>query len=560
MLVVVTFRPGFVPPWAGHGHVTTAVARPPRTAARRRRWSTELAGGGEALPAEVVARILDRADGVPLFLEELTRAVLDSATAQDGATSVPATLQGSLLAQLDRLAEAKEVAQLGAVIGREFPRDLLAAVAATPEAELRHALGRLVEAGLLHETVQSGARPTRSGTPWSATPPTRACSRAAGASFTPACRATLGAGFPRTVADEPELLAHHLRRGRAGRAGRSGTVAGRASAPCGASPTPRRSAITGRRLRLLAALPAGPERDRTELLTQTALGVPLMATKGYSAPEVRRAYARARELCRGIGPHGPALFPVLFGLCLYYLGKPDLPAAVRSPRDASRRREPPGTTTCCWKACGVAGAAALYRRQAGRRAQRSSSAASPSTGRNATGDHAARYGHDPLAALAFVARVHALLGRSGPGAAARRGPPGRAPARPPRSPTASPRCTPTWRMLHLVLRDAPAALRPRRGGGRVASGQDSRCGWAWAGCTAARRWSRVGLADENRAAGGRGHRRGPGGPGGLPGDRRRPRRADLPLLVRGGPRPTGRTGGSRFAAAGRGAAGHRRHR
>jgi predicted ATPase len=156
-------------------------------------------------------------------------------------------------------------------------------------------------------------------------------------------------------------------------------------------------------------VPAGPERDRAELALQLGLGVPLIASKGYSAPEVRQAYARAGELCRTLDDP-PALLPVLFGLCVFHVVRADLPkaralaarclAAARGAEDHDLRLAD----------CGVAGTAELYQGKlvaARMLLERGMALYRPGCHR----DHAARFGHDPLATLGFVARAHALSGR-----------------------------------------------------------------------------------------------------------------------------------------------------
>ena len=184
VLTLVTFRPDFAAPWAGHGHVTLLSLS--RLSRRQGQAIVTRLTGGRPLPAEVLEQILARTDGVPLFIEELTKAVLElGLLAQQSdryeligplpALAIPATLQDSLMARLDRLAPVKEVAQVAAVIGREFPLRLLAAVAGLGDNELKDALDRLVGAELVFRRGE-GARPaTPSSTPWCATPPIRAC-------------------------------------------------------------------------------------------------------------------------------------------------------------------------------------------------------------------------------------------------------------------------------------------------------------------------------------------------------------------------------------------------
>jgi predicted ATPase len=163
VLLAITFRPEFQPPWGGRSHVTSLALN--RLGERDGEALVQRLAGNAAFTAEIVAEIVERTDGVPLFVEELTKAVLESAaqgdrvaavlgTTSPAALSVPATLHASLMARLDRLGPAaKEIAQIGAVLGREFAYELIEPVAQRPDSELQAALDQL----------------------WCRTPPTRPC-------------------------------------------------------------------------------------------------------------------------------------------------------------------------------------------------------------------------------------------------------------------------------------------------------------------------------------------------------------------------------------------------
>jgi len=156
-LLIVTFRPEFNAPWVGQPHVTSLTLN----RLGEREAAAIIAGlvGNTGLPRDVMVEIVERTDGIPLFVEEMTKAVLEAeseaaarrtvAAVPSSALAVPASLHASLMARLDRLGPAKEVAQIGSAIGREFSHALLASVARKPEAELGSALDRLVQAGLL---------------------------------------------------------------------------------------------------------------------------------------------------------------------------------------------------------------------------------------------------------------------------------------------------------------------------------------------------------------------------------------------------------------------------
>ncbi|MBV8505774.1 MAG: AAA family ATPase, partial [Alphaproteobacteria bacterium] len=146
VLLIVTFRPEFQPPWTGQPQVTTLALN--RLDRRDRTVLVEQIAGGKALPDEVVAQIADRTDGIPLFVEELTKSVLESGVPLMG---IPATLHDSLMARLDRLSSVRRVAQIGAAIGREFSYGLLRVVSRLPEDELQTALARLVASELVFQ-------------------------------------------------------------------------------------------------------------------------------------------------------------------------------------------------------------------------------------------------------------------------------------------------------------------------------------------------------------------------------------------------------------------------
>jgi class 3 adenylate cyclase len=309
VLLVATFRPEFQPPWTGQPHVTSLSLR------RLGRDESEelvrgLVGNSAAIPSELLDEIIERTDGVPLFLEELTKALLESGNAGAQITAippaslaVPATLHASLMARLDRLGSAaKEIAQIGAAIGREFSYDLLAAVARRTEAELREALGRLVDAGLVfqrgvlpqstflfkHVLVQDAAHGSL----------LRSSRHQLHAQIADAVEAL----FPELMDSQPELLAQHY--AEAGLVEKSVAYWGKAGRRSAArSAMEEAAAQLQKGLAQLALLPDNPERQRQELQFLSALGAALRFVGGQAAPETGHAYARARELW------GAARFP-----------------------------------------------------------------------------------------------------------------------------------------------------------------------------------------------------------------------------------------------------------
>jgi TOMM system kinase/cyclase fusion protein len=321
ILTLLACRPEFQPPWPQRAHIThlTLSRLPhPQVAEMLLRIT-----GGKALPHEVVAQIVAKTDGVPLFVEELTKMVLESGFLQevDGryeltgplpALAIPTTLQDALMARLDRLATVKTVAQLGATIGRQFPYELLQAVASLDEARVRQALQQLVEAELLY---QRGMIPQATYTFKHALIQDAAYQsllKSTRQQYHQRIAQVLETRFPDVVETQPELLAHHLTA-----AGlnvqaipywqRAGRRAYERSANLEAI------SHLSKGLEALTLLPDTPERTQHELLLQTALGPALMAAKGYAAPEVERTCVRARELCQQIGDTRQ-LFPVLVGL------------------------------------------------------------------------------------------------------------------------------------------------------------------------------------------------------------------------------------------------------
>ena len=194
VLLIVTFRPEFNAPWAGQSHVTSLTLS--RLGEREAAAIVGRLVGNKELAPEVMAEIVERTDGIPLFVEEMTKAVLEAegeggarrtvAAVPSPALAVPASLHASLMARLDRLGPAKEVAQIGAAIGREFSHAMLAAVVRQPEAELGSVLDRLIAAGLLFRQGCRRKQPICSSTPWCRTRPTARCCASRDARFTPA--------------------------------------------------------------------------------------------------------------------------------------------------------------------------------------------------------------------------------------------------------------------------------------------------------------------------------------------------------------------------------------
>ncbi len=349
VLVIMTFRPDFVPPWPRRRHVTPSALGPlsRRQSIAMIEWLT----GGRGLPPTVLDQILAKTEGVPLFIEELTKTVLASGLLKNGGDryelagplpqfAIPTTLRDSLMARLDRLAPAKEVAQVAACIGREFTYPLLAAVSPLPDAKVQAALDRLAAAELVftrdtppeasyvfkHALVRDAAHET--------------LLKAQRQQMHGRIARVLEERFPETAETEPELLAQHCTE--AGLIEQAVEYWQRAGQQALArSATAEAVAQLNRGLELLAGLPDGPGRRRRELDLQLVRGPALIAAKGFAAAETARAYARACELCRDLGDI-PKLLPALYGQTVVHWQRAELAAAHEGARELLRLAEEQG--------------------------------------------------------------------------------------------------------------------------------------------------------------------------------------------------------------------------
>jgi tetratricopeptide (TPR) repeat protein len=331
VLVLITFRSEFRPPWTRQEHVTLLTVS--RLGRRQGADLVARVTGDKPLPGEIVEQIVARADGVPLFVEELTKTVVESGLLADAGDhfepsgplpllAIPASLHDSLMARLDRLASVKEVAQVGAVIGREFSHELLAAVAPISANQLGDALEQLVSSELVF----------RHGEPPDATYAFKHAlvQEAAYQSLLKSKRQQLHARIARVLEERltdagqagQEVLAQHwTNAGPAERAipywRRAGERAARRSANLEAI------AHLNKGLELLGTLPDASDHLDEEFALRMAIGGPLIATKGYPAPEVEQTYSRAWALCDQPG-RSAERFPVLRGLWNCYLNRGEL--------------------------------------------------------------------------------------------------------------------------------------------------------------------------------------------------------------------------------------------
>ena len=321
IFVILSFRSEFSPPWPLRAHmVQMTLSRLPRKEAES---IIGRVAGGKRLPDAVVQQLVTRTDGIPLFVEELTKTVLEMGVLEEHddrfelrgplpALAIPATLQDSLLARLDRLGGAREVAQWGAALGREFTYELLQAVSALDERMLQRELGRLVGAELLylqeapprtayvfkHALIQAAAY--------------ESLLKSRRRQYHRRIAQTLTERFPEIGAADPATLArHYTEAGLTVQAVQYWQRAGQWASEHSANAEAIGHLTTG--LDLLRTLPEDPERLHLELNVLTALGPVLMPTNGYGSPEVEAVYTRALAICRQLG-ESSQLFPVVRGL------------------------------------------------------------------------------------------------------------------------------------------------------------------------------------------------------------------------------------------------------
>ena len=336
-LLLVTARPEFTPPWPNYPHLTTISLT--RLGRRDGAALVERVTGGKTLPKEVMDQILAHTDGVPLFIEELTKMVLEGGLLQerDGhyvlgrplpPLAIPTTLQASLMARLDRLSLVREVAQIGAVAGRDFHYELLNAVAGLPKERLDEALDQLVRSELV---FRRGEIPNAVYTFKHALVRDAAYTgllKSRRAQMHGAIANVLEQQFPEIVQTQPETLAHHLTEaGLTEKAIGYWLQAGKNAALRSANL--EAIAHLQRGIEVTAHLPAGEGKDRSELDLQLVLGPCLSATHGPAASNALATFARARELCERLG-QPPEYLQVMFWLATASVVRGELPQALEA--------------------------------------------------------------------------------------------------------------------------------------------------------------------------------------------------------------------------------------
>ncbi|MGH7801619.1 MAG: adenylate/guanylate cyclase domain-containing protein [Thermodesulfobacteriota bacterium] len=362
IFALLTYRPDFSPPWAMRSHLTQITLS--RLTRKQVEIMVERLTEGQSLPNEVVQQIVSKTDGISLFVEELTKMVLESGLLNVRVLgrlpplSIPASLQDSLMARLDRLGTVKEVAQLGATLGREFTYELLQVVSPLDETSLQRELAKLVETELLyqrglppesryffkHALIQDAAY--------------QSLLKSKRQQYHQKIAQILEERFPEIVVTEPELLAHHYTEAGILKEAipywqRAGERARQRSANIEAI-----GHLT-RGLELLKILPETLERNQQEMNLQSTIAPSFMATKGYASSEVERAVLRAWELCQKLGD-SPQLFPVVHALWRFYLVRPDLKTARERAEECLKIAQKAKDTELLLEAHMALGAAFLW--------------------------------------------------------------------------------------------------------------------------------------------------------------------------------------------------------
>ncbi|WP_089718305.1 AAA family ATPase, partial [Candidatus Entotheonella palauensis] len=336
ILVILTCRPAFEAPWSEPTWMTSMTLN--RLSLAQCYQMIEQVTSGKVFSEEVTQQLAEKMDGVPLFVEELTRTVLETGQFEETAAgyelvgelsdlSIPSTLHDSLMARLDRLETAKEIAQWGSVLGREFTYELIEHVVPHEEDVLQAGLDRLVASELMFQRGLGSQAQYRFKHALVQDVAYQSLRRRTRQESHERIAQVLASQFPETAEAQPELLAYHYTQAGENEIAvmywqRAGHRAQQASAYQEAV------AHLTQGMALLEMQPEMPERLEQELEYQVALGAALNATKGYTAPEVEHAYARAHVLCQQLG-ETPKLIPALRGLILYDLNRWDLEQAYQ---------------------------------------------------------------------------------------------------------------------------------------------------------------------------------------------------------------------------------------
>jgi len=327
LLVLFTHRSEFAIPWKSPDAVAIRLERLSEDEARR---VVEEVAVGTGLEPERAAELVVRGEGVPLYLEELTKAAVESASPQaasgaalghEASAPVPATLRDSLMSRLDRLGAAKEIALLASVIGREFSYALLEAAANGEARDLSAQLAKLVESELVFQAEERPEANYRFKHALIRDEAYQSLVRSVRRRFHNQVGAALEARFPEETATRPELVGNHfIEAGETGKGVLYLTMATRRAVTTSANVEALRHAT--RALGVLGAEPESPGRSQLEMALHTLRGGALIATRGYASHEVQDAFAQARERASALGD-SPQLVPVLYGLWLFHMVRGD---------------------------------------------------------------------------------------------------------------------------------------------------------------------------------------------------------------------------------------------
>ena len=367
MLLLLVFRLEFPLPWAARSYVSQLMLG--RFSQLHAEELISRLLRGKTLPAEVVRHIVAKTDGVPLFVEELLKTILESGMVSEEAgeyrltgplpeMAIPTTLQDSLMARLDHLAGAREIVQIAAALGREFSYDLIRAVAPVDELALNQGLARLVEAELIYRRGHAPGTQYVFKHALIRDAAYQSLLKSRRSFYHDRIARVIEERFPEIRETQPELLAHHY------------TEAGLAQEAVGcwqqaAQRAIERSAYAeaihhlDTALQLHKSLPVTPKTVHQELLLHTSYGLALTATKGYAAPELEGTYARARELSRQIGDT-PEMTPLLNGVWSFHLIRADYQTARELGEQMLRLAEESGSAVALIQAHRALGATLLY--------------------------------------------------------------------------------------------------------------------------------------------------------------------------------------------------------
>jgi len=352
VLMLLIGRPEFIAPWSSLHYVTTLILK--RLSPKNCTEIVDHLTGNKPLPPEVMSQIIDKTDGIPLFVEEVFKAVVEAGIVSDEGNryalkgpsrslAVPSTLAGSLMARLDRLGSVKEVAQVAAAVGRQFSYAMLAGVSRLTDTALGGALDQLAASDIIY---RRGTEPHTTYTFKHALLQDAAYSsllHSESQQLHTRIARLLEEEYPERVENEPELVAHHYTSAALTEQAidywrKAGERAIQRSANAEAIDH------LAKGLELLETLPESLQRAQTELQLQTCLGPALTATRGYAAHDVEAAYIRARELSKSVGDTSK-VFSVLRGLWVYYFIRADLHEAHELGKqllDLAQRERHPG--------------------------------------------------------------------------------------------------------------------------------------------------------------------------------------------------------------------------